>query len=185
MKIKEVVVVEGKDDVSAVKKAVDAEVITTSGMGITEEILEQIENAAKRCGVVILTDPDFPGNKIRTIISQRIKNCKQAYLNQRQARCTNTGKIGVEYARPQAIREALLQAKVERSEFINSYTIKDLYDWGLTGSSFGGKRRVLLGDKLRIGNTNAKQFLRRLNSFHIPREEIEAALLQMEGLDSE
>ncbi|MEG1416535.1 MAG: ribonuclease M5, partial [Clostridium sp.] len=33
--IKEVIVVEGKDDVSAVKRAVDADLIITSGFGLT------------------------------------------------------------------------------------------------------------------------------------------------------
>ena len=31
--IKEIIVVEGKDDVSAVRRAVDATILTTSGMG--------------------------------------------------------------------------------------------------------------------------------------------------------
>lgn len=181
MKIKEVIVVEGKDDVSAVKRAVKGEFITTSGMGITEDILLEIERAAKRCGVVILTDPDFPGEKIRTIINQRVKNCKQAYLTQKEARCKNTGKIGVEYAKPEVIKKALLGAKVEQSQSSPGYTMEDLYNWGLTGSSFGGKRRILLGEKLGIGYTNAKQFLRRLNSYNISKGEVETALKEMEG----
>ncbi len=37
MKIKEVIVVEGRDDVTAVKRAVDAEMIITQGFGIREE----------------------------------------------------------------------------------------------------------------------------------------------------
>jgi len=36
--IKEIIVVEGKSDISAVKKAVDAEVISTSGLGINDKI---------------------------------------------------------------------------------------------------------------------------------------------------
>ena len=87
--IKEVIVVEGKDDINAVKRAVDAEFITTSGMGITEETLARIEAAHQRCGIIIFTDPDFPGQKIRSIISQRIPEAKHAYLTQEKARCKN------------------------------------------------------------------------------------------------
>ena len=36
--IKEIIVVEGKDDISAVKKAVSAEVISVNGFGINDEI---------------------------------------------------------------------------------------------------------------------------------------------------
>lgn len=183
MRIKEAIIVEGKDDISAVKRAVEAEIITTSGMGITEEILKKIEGAYRRSGIVILTDPDYPGERIRSIVSERVGHCKQAYLTQRQARCPVTGKIGVEYASPEAIREALLAAKVEQNTGQNLYSIEDLYSWGLTGSAFGGKRRRELGEVLGIGNANAKQFLKRLNSFRITRGEIEKALLQIEGLD--
>ena len=45
MRIKEIIVVEGKDDERAVKQAADAEVIITSGYGITEETFRKIEFA--------------------------------------------------------------------------------------------------------------------------------------------
>ncbi|NLT95146.1 MAG: ribonuclease M5 [Clostridia bacterium] len=183
MRIKEVIVVEGKDDISAVKRAVDAEVIATGGMGITEETLRKIEEAGKRSGVVILTDPDYPGEKIRQIVNQRVGSCKHAYLTQKQARCKFTGKIGVEYAEPEIIREALLAAKVQQHSQEDLYTMEDLLQWGLTGSAKGGQRRARLGEILGIGKTNAKQFLRRLNSFGVPRQEIEEGLAQMEGLE--
>ena len=180
--IKEVIVVEGKDDINAVKRAVDAEFITTSGMGITEETLARIEAAHQRCGIIIFTDPDFPGQKIRSIISQRIPEAKHAYLTQEKARCKKTNKIGIEYAQPQDIKEAMRRAKAVNQEFSPQYTTQDLWQWGLIGVSWGGKRRQKLADLLGIGQTNGKQFLRRLNSFNIPREEIEKALLAIEGL---
>lgn len=48
MKIKEVIVVEGRDDVTAVKRAVDAEMIITQGFGIREETFKLIEEAQKK-----------------------------------------------------------------------------------------------------------------------------------------
>ena len=74
--IKEVIVVEGRDDITAVKKAVDAEIIATSGFGINAKIIERIREAQKRKGVIVLTDPDFAGEKIRSIISKRVKGVK-------------------------------------------------------------------------------------------------------------
>jgi ribonuclease M5 len=59
--IKEVIVVEGRDDIDAVKKAVDAELIATSGFGIRKETIERIKSAAARNGVIIFTDPDLQG----------------------------------------------------------------------------------------------------------------------------
>lgn len=61
--IKEVIVVEGKDDLAAVKRACQAEVIITNGLGITAEKIAEIKAAQERCGVIILTDPDYPGRR--------------------------------------------------------------------------------------------------------------------------
>lgn len=79
MIINEVIVVEGKDDVAAVKKAVDAEIIITHGFGITNETIKRIKFAQKRKGVIIFTDPDFAGETIRRTISSKVKGCKHAF----------------------------------------------------------------------------------------------------------
>ena len=83
--IKEIIVVEGKDDISAVKRAVDAEIIATSGLGLTQETIDIIKKASENRGVIILTDPDFPGKKIRNIISSQIENCKHAFIPREKA----------------------------------------------------------------------------------------------------
>lgn len=85
MKIKEIIVVEGKDDTVAIKRAIDADTIETNGSAINEETLRKIELAAEKRGVIIFTDPDFPGEKIRKTITDRIPNCKHAfYQNMKQ-----------------------------------------------------------------------------------------------------
>ena len=58
MKIKEVIVVEGKDDTVAVKRAVEADTIETNGSAISEETLTKIAHAASKRGVIVFTDPD-------------------------------------------------------------------------------------------------------------------------------
>ena len=59
MKIKEIIVVEGKDDTVAIKRAVDADTIETNGSAIGDHVIEQVKLAQKR-GVIIFTDPDYP-----------------------------------------------------------------------------------------------------------------------------
>lgn len=46
--IKEIIVVEGKDDVSAVKRAVEAEMIITGGFALPPSVIERIKTAAKK-----------------------------------------------------------------------------------------------------------------------------------------
>ena len=47
MKIKEIIVVEGKDDTVAIKRAVDADTIETNGSAIGDHVIEQVKLAQK------------------------------------------------------------------------------------------------------------------------------------------
>ena len=59
LKIKEAVVVEGRDDTIAVKKAAEALTIETHGFGIKKETWKLIEKAYENQGIIIFTDPDY------------------------------------------------------------------------------------------------------------------------------
>ena len=66
MKLKEIIVVEGKDDTVAIQRAVRADTIETNGSAARFiATIEQIKLAAQTRGVIFLTDPDYPGEKIR------------------------------------------------------------------------------------------------------------------------
>ena len=172
--IKEIIVVEGKADISAVKKAVDAQVISTNGLGINEGIINIIKKASKNKGIIILTDPDYPGKKIRNILASQIENCKHAFIPRDKA--DKDGDIGVENASKEAIIEALKKARAEIAEDRQEFSINDMVCYGLAGNDNAAKRRSVIGDELGIGYCSAKQFLKRLNSFGIKREELEDAI---------
>jgi ribonuclease M5 len=167
--IKEVIVVEGRDDIAAVKRAVDVELIATSGFGITEKTIERIKNAAARCGVIILTDPDHAGERIRRIVSERVPGCKHAFLPRELA--MKDGDIGVENATPESIRDALSKVKTEIAGERQEFDMNDLVSFGLTGNKDSSHVRDLIGSELGIGYGNSKQFLNRLNKYGITREE--------------
>ncbi|WP_142413316.1 ribonuclease M5 [Hathewaya massiliensis] len=172
--IKEVIVVEGRDDVTAVKKAVDAEIISVGGFGINKEVIDKIREAQKRCGVIVFTDPDFAGEKIRKIISKRIPNVKHAYIAQEDG--LKDGDIGVENASPEVILKALKNAKFELREKRSFFNIDDMIYFGLTGQNDSKRRRQLLGKELGIGYGNTNQFITRLNNYGISREEFVEAM---------
>ncbi len=172
--IKEIIVVEGKDDISAVKRAVDAEIIATSGLGLTQKTIDIIKKASENRGIIILTDPDFPGKKIRNMISSQIENWKHAFIPRDKA--NKKGNIGVENASPEAIIEALENARAEITEDRLEFTNEDMIYYELVGNDNASKRRSKLGDVLGIGYCSAKQFLKRLNNYGITREELEAAI---------
>lgn len=172
--IRETIVVEGKNDAAAVRRAVDADIIITSGFGITRETLERIRTAQERCGVIVLTDPDFMGDKIRSIISSKVKGIKHAYIPREEALLEDD--VGIENASPENIIKALSRARYENEEKVNTFSNKDMTSYGLSGGSNSSKLRAFVGSFLGIGYGNAKQFLKRLNKYSITREELENAL---------
>lgn len=172
--IKEIIVVEGKDDICAVKHAVQAEVIATNGHGFPNDIKERIILASKQCGIIVLTDPDYAGERIRNEISKLVPDAKHAYIPQDEA--IKNKDIGVENASKESIRNALLNAKSVILDSKNIFSMKDMIENDLTIGQNSKQRRILLGKKLGIGYGNAKQFLGRLNHYGITREQFEDAL---------
>ena len=172
--IKEVIVVEGRDDITAVTPAVDAEMIAVGGFGINAKIISRIKEAQKRKGVIVLTDPDFAGEKIRSIIAKRVKGVKHAYIAQEDG--LKDGDIGVENASPEVIRKALENAKITLEEKNEFYNMQDMYHFKLTGQTDSKKRRIILGKELGIGYGNANQMVSRLNNYGITKEEFIQAI---------
>ena len=173
--IADLIIVEGKDDISALKKAVNADIMITNGLGLTKKRLDEIAAIAQKRGVIIFTDPDYPGGKIRNILKEHIPNCKHAYINKDEAINPKTGKYGVEYASPESIIKALQNAKAVKVHKDEQYTLNDLVQWRLSGAN-SNKRRLALCEYLQIGQANAKSLLNKLNAYQIPRREIERFL---------
>ncbi len=178
--IKEVIVVEGRDDTAAVKRAVRAETIETRGSALNEETLEIIRLAQELRGVIVFTDPDYAGEKLRKQISSEIPGVKHAFVTQAAAK--GKSDIGVENASVQTIQEALTAAKaewIEESDEIISWEM--LVDAGLIGEPNSRARRELLCNRLGIGYCNAKQLYKRLLIFQISEEKFQSALKEIES----
>ncbi|MFD0962141.1 ribonuclease M5 [Paenibacillus chungangensis] len=176
--IKEVIVVEGKDDTAAIKRAVEADTIETNGSAIGEAVLRRIELANKRRGIIIFTDPDHAGERIRKIVARHAPGCKHAFLPQEQA--YNKGDIGIENASPDAIRKALAELRTETDDVAGEVTWDDLMQAGLIVHPDAARRRLEAGKRLGIGYANGKQFYKRCTSFRITKQEFLDALT---GLD--
>jgi ribonuclease M5 len=170
LNIVETIIVEGKDDEAAVKLAVNAEVIKTSGFKIKQATFDEIKWANDKNGIIVLTDPDWAGEKIRERINTKFKGCKNAYLSQTEAE--KKGNIGVENASSETIQDALLKAKVRTVDIKTAnFTMQDLINARLSGCPESSYLRSRLGQKLRIGYGNSKKFLKKLNHYQISKEE--------------
>lgn len=179
MKLKEIIVVEGKDDTTAIRRAVNADTIETNGSAINADTIERIRNAHEKRGVIVFTDPDYPGEKIRKIISEHIGGCKHAFIPKELARPKSGRGIGVEHAAPEVIREALKDAQVMDEDAIEEITQEDLLVAGLIGGAGAKERREKLGRLLKIGYTNGKQLHKRLMVFQVSRQDFSEALAEI------
>lgn len=178
--IKELIVVEGKSDTIAVKRAVQADTIETGGSAISDSVIERIRLAQQRRGVIIFTDPDYPGERIRRIISQAVPGCKHAFITQDQGRGKRN--LGVENAEDDVIRKALQEVRTEAIDLgQEGITFQDLIDAGLVGGPDSSMRREKIGEILSIGYANAKQIHKRLNQFQITKPEFDSAVRSLGG----
>ncbi len=177
-KLKEILVVEGKDDAANIKRFVEAEIIITHGFGLSKQTFQAIQTAAETLGIIVFTDPDFAGEQIRRKIVHHVTgSIKHAYISREEG--TKDDDIGVENASEEAIINALKEAKSEYGEVHIIYTIEDMYGYGLMGDDNSKARRIAIADRFKIGYGNGKQMLKRLNKYNINREELEKCLAQL------
>lgn len=172
--IKEVIVVEGREDIRAVKAALDAEVLATNGFNYGNKLIASLRDIQKRRGLIILTDPDYAGSMIRKDLDAKIKGCKHAFLPQGKA--LKKDDIGIENASKEDIIKAIKKARPNLVDRKDSFTREDMVSYGLAGGKDSSDLRDKLGHDLGIGYGNSKQFLNRLNSFGIKKEEFLQAL---------
>jgi len=172
--IRELIVVEGKSDTAAIRRAVEADTIETGGSAVGEDVIERIRLARDRRGVIIFTDPDHAGERIRRLISRAVPGCKHAFLDASEAE--RGGSVGVEHAEPEAILRALERVRTEMEGAETDITLDDLMRAGLIHRADAARRRRGVGRLLGIGYANGKQFLNRCRMFQITREELEEAV---------
>ena len=184
-KIKEVIVVEGKKDTEKIQLAVEASTIETQGLALEEETLDLIEHAHKKQGVIVFTDPDYPGETIRKKISARIPGVKHAFIRVDEGTPKHKGTLGIEHASIETIQKALagLYEIVETDQV--KISKKFLRKHGLMGGKHSKALRMKLGEALRIGYTNSKQLQKRLSLFNISEEKVLDTLNQLEKEDSD
>ncbi|MCP1143239.1 ribonuclease M5 [Lysinibacillus endophyticus] len=178
MDIQEIIVVEGKDDTTAIKRAVNADTIETNGSAISEETLRRIAHAQEKRGVIVFTDPDYPGRRIRAIIEQHVPGVKHAFLAKEKTIAKNGKGLGIEHASDNDIREALKNVYTPNTNatYESEITMDDLILARLIGHPQAKNRRKQLGEILNIGMTNGKQLHKRLAMFQITAKQFGKAV---------
>lgn len=176
-KIKEVIVVEGKDDTKQIAKAVNADTFETNGSALSSSDLKQLAELQKTRGLIVFTDPDFNGERLRKMISQAVPGVKHAFIRRDQGVPDEAhGSLGVEHANPAVIKTALEHVYTQETEPEVAITPAMMRQAGLVGGNNARTRRERLGQLLGIGYGNAKQMSKRLNMFRVSAQRFETAI---------
>ena len=157
IKIKQAVIVEGKYDKIKLSGIIDAPIIQTDGFGIfkDKELQQLIRTLAAKRGILVLTDSDSAGFKIRSFIGSTVDQSDiiHAYIpdifgkESRKTEPSKEGKIGVEGVSEDIIMQALANAGVlceSTPEPERPITKLDLYELGFTGGENSAQKRAAL-----------------------------------------
>ena len=170
-------------DVVAIRKAVDADCIITEGFNLKPQALDSIKQAYKKRGIIIMTDPDSAGERIRSYLARRFPDAKHAFVPVEDA--TDNDDIGVEQVKPPAIRAALEKVRTLNWEPSGEFSGADLIRTRLSGGQDASARRARAGKILGIGWANAKTFLKRLNHYGVTRQEFDAAVAALDAKEEQ
>ncbi len=164
LNIKETIIVEGKFDKERVKRVCSAPIICTDGFELfrSKRMTETIRKLAETTGIIVLTDSDRAGFKIRN----HIKNCvgergtvKHAYIpslkgkEKRKDKPGKEGLLGVEGMDDEVIRRAIEKAAAtEAAKPIKTLTKSEMYLDGISGreGSFELRQKILARMKLPL-----------------------------------
>ena len=191
IRVREVIVVEGRYDVNALRQIVDATVVATDGFRIFKDREKQgmLRSLASRRGLIVLTDSDGAGGVIRGFLCGIVppEQVKNAYIpdvagkEKRKSSPSKEGKLGVEGMRPEVLLTALRNAGATMEETSaprcgEAITKADLYRLGLSGGTGSVSRRKALQKSLALPERlSANQLLAVLNII-TTKSELEALL---------
>lgn len=194
VRIREVIVVEGRYDKNALSQVVDAAIFTTEGFGIfkNKDQLALLRKAAEMHGLIILTDSDGAGFVIRNHLKSAIdpKWIKNAFIpdiygkERRKVSPGKEGKLGVEGMRPEILLDALRKAGATMDEASSAsrggISKADFAELGLSGGANSSQRRLALLKKLGLPqHMSANAMLQALNVI-MTKEELCSALEKLE-----
>lgn len=180
-RVKEAIIVEGAYDKIKLSGFIDGVIFTTGGFTIfkSKKMQESVRSLAEKCGIVILSDSDFAGIKIRNFIKQLAPGAKilHAYVpeiagkEKRKKKPSSEGILGVEGMSEEIILDALkksgatINGSKEMPKQVYPVTKADFFRAGLSGGENSSALRAALAQKLSLpSKLSANMLLDVINS---------------------
>ena len=191
LRIREVIVVEGRYDRNTLSQVVDALIFETNGFAVfnDREKLDALRMLAEERGLILLTDSDSAGFVIRNRLKSLIppEKIKQAFVpavpgrEKRKNRPSKEGLLGVEGMRPEELIRALKNAGASEDSCAEEEKITDadLYRLGLNGRPGSAQLRRRLARELNLPPMISRTDLQKTAGFLLSREELEALVTRL------
>ena len=187
--VRQAIVVEGRYDKAKLLSYLDGIVIETDGFRVfsDQELQAFLRRMAQERGVIVLTDSDAAGFRIRAFLTSILPADRVTHAlipdvfgkERRKAQPSKEGKLGVEGMEKQVLLEALRRAGAERTAPAGApVTPADLYDCGLTGGAGSAARRRQLLRALGLPQRTSISLLLRVVNATMTREAFLAAAAQ-------
>lgn len=177
--LNQTIIVEGKYDKAKLASLVDANIITTDGFDIFRDKakMRMIRALAAHTGVIVLTDSDRAGFRIRQHLSGALpkEQVTHVYIpdltgkERRKPRPGAENLLGVEGIPDEAILEAIARAGLtsQTTAEREPVTSADLMELGLSGGENSHQRRSALLKKLGFpGRMGTKALLSAVNTLY-------------------
>lgn len=197
IKIKQAIIVEGRYDKAKLSSLVDATILTTGGFDIfrDKQKLALIRTLAEKNGIIILTDSDAAGFRIRNYIAGAVDADRIIHVyipdlfgkERRKEHASAEGKLGVEGMPAEILMNAFHRAGVDAQqdapELSNEepVTKADLVMWGLSGGDHSFVLRQRLLKQLNLpARMNANALLKVANSLYT-RSQFEQMVMSLQS----
>ena len=158
-----ILVVEGKEDASYLSNYIDSEIVTTNGFDIPKEVIFYLKDKK----VIVLTDPDEAGLKIRQKLNELLPTVINVEVDIKK--CIRNTKNGVAECDINEVLTKLKPYYINKSDSQSDITINDLYNLGLMNNK---DLRDEVSRRLNLGKCNAKTLYKRLLNNNIKLEQL-------------
>ena len=179
IRLSQAIVVEGRYDRMKLSALFDAPIVETGGFNLfhSDETQALIRHFANTTGIILLTDSDPAGHRIRAFVNQLAKDGRicNAYVPQlagkerRKTHAGAAGLLGVEGVPDdviiKAVTDALQGMEAGVTDAAVPVTAAELFEAGLTGRADSAeKRAAFLKAQGLPADLSVKQMLRYLNA---------------------
>lgn len=175
--INAIIVIEGVTDIAFLTSFIAAEFISTNGSDVPASTIAYLKEQSKNKPIIVLTDPDSPGQKIRVKLDESIPGLRHCFIDKKAA--IRNGKVGVAEARENTILKALEHQLIFKACPQSSLKQIDLLNLGLSGTLQAQRKRSAVAAHFHMGYVNGKQFLKRAKSLNLTYREIEEAISEI------